>query len=253
MRLQRDLSRSHLCWWRPGAVGLMLLTAGALPAGAIETADGSLALREAVQRPLFLDAELSALAGQPFVTVQMLGAPRNQEIGGGASEVATSDDGGGSSHTGDKFKAGLFSAIIPGTGQLYNRQQTKGLIFLGIDHVVGISSSLTDLGRGISKLQGWYEERKLFQRSMISGLYSLIAALLIKTTSASGKKTLGLRLALLGTSFLITLYVVRSLSFHYIDVLLEHAINDVHVFYLAELLGISCVITAGVFCRIEKR
>ena len=127
------------------------------------------------------------------------------------------------------------------------------LIFLGIDHVFGISSSLTDLGRGISKLHGWYEERNLFQRSMISGLYSLIAALLIKTTSASGKKTLGLRLALLGTSFLITLYVVRSLSFHYIDVLLEHAINDVHVFYLAELLGISCVITAGVFCRIEKR
>ncbi len=133
MSLQRDLIRSHLSWWWPVTVGLLLMTAGSLPAGAFETADGSLALREALQRPLFLDTELSALAGYPLATVQMPGAPRNQEIGGGVSEVATSDDGGGSSNTGDKWKAGLFSAIIPGTGQFYNKQQTKGLIFLGID------------------------------------------------------------------------------------------------------------------------
>ena len=156
MSLQCDLIRSHRRWWWPVAVGLSLLAAGALPAGATETADGAFTQNETSQRPLFLDAELSALAGQSFVTVQMPGTPRNQEIGGGVSEVAASDDGGGSSNTGDKVKAGLFSAIIPGTGQFYNKQQTKGLIFLGIDVAIWGSYFIFD-SQGDSRSESYRE------------------------------------------------------------------------------------------------
>ena len=58
------------------------------------------------------------------------------EIGGGAAateEKEVTEESGGASNTGDKVKAGLFSALVPGTGQLYNGEKKKGFIMLGIE------------------------------------------------------------------------------------------------------------------------
>jgi len=60
---------------------------------------------------------------------------------GGRTQIGGESIGGvkqdkepsGPSATGDKFKAGLLSAIVPGTGQFYNGDTTKGFVMLGVE------------------------------------------------------------------------------------------------------------------------
>jgi hypothetical protein len=44
-----------------------------------------------------------------------------------------------SGSTGRKFKAGLFSLLVPGAGQLYNGEKSKAVIFFGVEAAVWIS------------------------------------------------------------------------------------------------------------------
>ncbi len=57
------------------------------------------------------------------------------EFSGGAAKTPDEDEEkvDGPSNTGDKVKAGLLSAVIPGAGQYYNGQKSKGYIMFGIE------------------------------------------------------------------------------------------------------------------------
>ena len=57
----------------------------------------------------------------------------SDEFGGGAAAEEEEDKVEGPSHTGDKVKAGLLSAVLPGAGQFYNGQKSKAYIMFGIE------------------------------------------------------------------------------------------------------------------------
>jgi len=59
------------------------------------------------------------------------GLNQKEEVGGAAP--AEDDQSDGPSNTGDKVKAGVLSALIPGTGQLYNGDNSKGYVMLGAE------------------------------------------------------------------------------------------------------------------------
>ena len=95
----------------------------------------ALLMRGAEQRTTFLQSE-GAVLGRPVSSDWRrlnlpLGVQSDDGIGGVSRENEMST--GGSSNTGQKVLAGFMSALIPGTGQFYNRQSTKGFIMLGID------------------------------------------------------------------------------------------------------------------------
>jgi TM2 domain-containing membrane protein YozV len=77
---------------------------------------------------------LGARTGRAFD--QIGGDGLDDEFGGGSAKQEEDDKVEGPSNTGDKVKAGLFSAIIPGTGQIYNGQNSKGYIMLGVEAAI---------------------------------------------------------------------------------------------------------------------
>ncbi len=55
---------------------------------------------------------------------------------GSGSVQQEEDKVAGPSHTGDKVKAGLLSAVLPGAGQFYNGQKSKAYIMVGIEAAI---------------------------------------------------------------------------------------------------------------------
>jgi len=103
---------------------MAIWTFGAL-AQTPRTADGS-----------FLRDEYLVLGARTGLAYDQIGGDGlGDEFGGGSAKMEEEDQEKveGPSHTGDKVKAGLFSAIIPGTGQFYNGQNSKGYIMVGVE------------------------------------------------------------------------------------------------------------------------
>jgi hypothetical protein len=127
------------------------------------------------------------------------------------------------------------------------------LIFFGGDSLLGWKHSLTELGREMSKLQGWYGSRKPFQRMMISGMTCFYSALVLQATLGTRKQLRTVRrthlwLATAGIFFLVGIFVVQLLSFHKIDELLKQPFHVVQSSTILEGIGISCVILSSVLC-----
>jgi hypothetical protein len=65
---------------------------------------------------------------------------RVQEIGGTQDDEFASrpldEDGEGAGDTGRRLKAGGLSLLVPGLGQFYNGQKSKGLVMLGVEVVI---------------------------------------------------------------------------------------------------------------------
>ena len=60
-----------------------------------------------------------------------------QEIGGHKDTATAPQFGnGGESDTGRRLKAGGLSLLVPGAGQLFNGQRSKGLIMIGVEAVI---------------------------------------------------------------------------------------------------------------------
>lgn len=126
----------------------MALSTAVLAVLVTTSASVVLADETAVEGSSFLRNEFLVLGGDASGSWRTLGARSGlafdqiggegleDEIGGGASPQAEEDKVEGPSRTGDMVKAGLFSLIVPGTGQFYNKQNTKGFVMLGVE--VGI-------------------------------------------------------------------------------------------------------------------
>ncbi|MCK9994804.1 MAG: hypothetical protein KAH56_00825 [Candidatus Krumholzibacteria bacterium] len=85
----------------------------------------------------FLRNEYQVFGARTGLAFEQVGGDGlGEEFGGGSAKQEEEVKAGGASHTGDKIKAGLFSAIIPGTGQLYNGQNTKGFIMIGVEGAI---------------------------------------------------------------------------------------------------------------------
>ena len=97
---------------------------------------------------------------------------------------------------------------------------------------------LTAAGRCLSQLQGWYEERRVFQRDFIIGLLmavglfvSLVLWLMRGCLRRNG-------LALLDLAFVTTFVAVRAVGFHHFDVLINSRLLDIRFNVLFELSGL---------------
>ena len=115
------------------------------------------------------------------------------------------------------------------------------LAALGINKQLDLQSLLTQVAKDMAYAQGWYEERRRVQVAFITGIlavFSIVTAGGIWWLRAHLKR---LRLALVGTAFLLTFIVVRAASFHDVDVLLYRATGPFKLNWLFELSGIACI------------
>lgn len=118
---------------------------------------------------------------------------------------------------------------------------------LCINKQLDLQSLITEIGRVISRKQGWYNERRDFQIWFVIGLpvIAFLATLCLAFKYRPFWKT-HLLLAS-GIVFLLTFIVVRAISFHHVDALLKCQIAGVKLNWFLELSGIALIWLAAIF------
>jgi hypothetical protein len=115
------------------------------------------------------------------------------------------------------------------------------MLSLCVNKQLDLQSMLTAAGRCLSQLQGWYDERRVFQREFIVGLV-IVAGLflgLVLWLMRGGLLRNGL--ALLGIALVTAFVAVRAVGFHHFDVLINSRLLDVRFNVLFELSGLVLI------------
>ena len=114
-------------------------------------------------------------------------------------------------------------------------------VLLGLNKQLDFQMWLTEVGRDVAIEQGWIHQRRQVQ-SFLVGLVALgglttLGSLLYLTRELLPRHVL----AFAGTVLLACFLLVRTLSFHHLDVFLNRRLLGVETVYLLELAGIACV------------
>lgn len=119
------------------------------------------------------------------------------------------------------------------------------LFSLAINKQLDLQSLLTSIGRCLAVEQGWYEDRRIVQRRfivavMLGGVVLLagLGFLLRGTFVRTG-------LALVGLGFVSCFVVVRAVSFHQVDALINDWVLGIRLNWLLELPGPLVVLWAA--------
>ena len=115
---------------------------------------------------------------------------------------------------------------------------TLAMLCLGVNKQLDLQSMLTAAGRCLSQLQGWYEERRVFQRDFIIGLL-MVAVLFLALVLWLMRGCLRRNgLALLGLAFVTAFVAVRAVGFHH---LIDSRLHDIRFNALFELSGLVAI------------
>jgi hypothetical protein len=119
------------------------------------------------------------------------------------------------------------------------------MVFLCLNKQLDLQSLFTDIGRVMAKSQGWYEERRQFQKFFVIGVLAISGTFGFWVTLRFRAFWLGHGLLLAGLFFLLTFIVVRAISFHHVDEFLRTPLVGIRMNWLLELTGISLVALAA--------
>ncbi len=112
---------------------------------------------------------------------------------------------------------------------------------LCLNKQLDLQSLFTDIGRVMSHNQGWYEERREFQKWFVLGVLGISSvstlALFIRFRNFWKRHFL----LSTGLVFLLTFIVVRAISFHHFDVFLKSQLGGVRMNWFLELTGIGLI------------
>ena len=154
------------------------------------------------------------------------------------------------------FTAGLaaWRAGNQGTGE--RRMWTLVAILMAllcINKQLDLQSLLTDIGRAIAWDEGWYEQRRKFQKWFVLGILGvsgITTAFLAWRFRGFWRKHF---LLAGGLAFLLTFIVVRAVSFHHVDMMLKTSFAGVRMNWFLELTGIALVWGAAVIDLVKSR
>ena len=119
------------------------------------------------------------------------------------------------------------------------------LWFLCINKQLDLQTALTEFGRMISRREGWYAERQVYQKMFIEGLIlggAFCACLLLAIT---WKLSRSIKLALIGLCVLGVFILIRASSFHHIDQFLGSRMLWLKWNWIFEISGIGIVTMAA--------
>lgn len=120
-------------------------------------------------------------------------------------------------------------------------------LFLCVNKQLDLQSFITAVGRCYSQFEGWYDERREFQRHFIYGLIGVTFTAFVILAIALRRILLTNWLAILGVFLVVLFILVRAVGFHHFDVIIQSKISDVKVNWIMELGGISLVIIGALW------
>jgi hypothetical protein len=116
---------------------------------------------------------------------------------------------------------------------------------LGINKQLDLQTALTEMGRVVANLQGWYDQRQAVQVAFIVvvAITCLMAAIiLVRWTRRAPVPTWS---ALLGSIMVIGYVLIRASSFHHIDRFIGQQILGFRWNWIVEMSGIGVVLVAS--------
>ncbi len=115
------------------------------------------------------------------------------------------------------------------------------MAFLAVNKQLDLQSALTATGRCISRLQGWYEDRRIFQRHFIQSLLLVVGMMLAVGLYLMRHALKRHGLALLGLAVVAGFVAVRAVGFHHFDSVINMRVQDVRVNVIFELSGLVLI------------
>jgi hypothetical protein len=119
------------------------------------------------------------------------------------------------------------------------------MILLAVNKQYDIQSLFTEMGRQIARAQGWMDQREIVQFwfVMVFGASAAVAFLLFSIVMRGlfGRFTL----AFSGLYFLLNFLVIRAVSIHSFDMIIQYDYLGVKMNWLFELTGIGAIGAAG--------
>ena len=127
--------------------------------------------------------------------------------------------------------------------QNFWRLVALAMLCLGVNKQLDLQSMLTAAGRCLSQLQGWYEQRRVFQLDFIIGLLMVAGLLLALTVWLMRGHLRRTGPAVLGLSFVTAFVAVRAVGFHHVDTLIDSRLLllDIRYNVLFELSGLVLI------------
>jgi hypothetical protein len=118
------------------------------------------------------------------------------------------------------------------------------LLGLGINRQLNLDGLFTEAGRVLALHQGWYYHRALVQLVFIAEValaFMVVAITLLIWARYAPRST---RLALLGTTLVLTFISIRTISYHYVDKFLGQKFLGFRWNMVFEVAGIGLVLLA---------
>jgi magnesium-transporting ATPase (P-type) len=123
---------------------------------------------------------------------------------------------------------------------------------LGINKQLDLQSLLTEIGRQIARAQGWFEMRRTVQFWFIALFGAIILTVYIWYIITFKSMIRRSWLAFCGLFFLMSFIVIRAVSFHHVDELIQYELGGVRMNWMFELSGIYMILFAGVRAACES-
>jgi hypothetical protein len=122
---------------------------------------------------------------------------------------------------------------------------------LGINKQLDLQTALTEAGRVVAHLQGWYEQRRLVQSAFIGLVAATCVTAAITLLFWMRRAPIPTWLALMGTILVFGFVLIRAASFHHIDRFIGESILGLRWNWVIEISGISLVFLASQWRRAE--
>ncbi|MBI5891014.1 MAG: hypothetical protein HZB47_10080 [Nitrosomonadales bacterium] len=117
--------------------------------------------------------------------------------------------------------------------------------FLCINKQLDLQTAFTEIGRMISRREGWYAERRMYQEMFIAGLVlggAFCACLLLALT---WKMSRPIKLAMAGLCLLGVFILARASSFHHFDLFIGSSVLGIRWNWILEITGIGVIALAA--------
>ena len=131
------------------------------------------------------------------------------------------------------------------------RAISAALAALGVSKQLDLQTVLTETGRFLAKFQGWYDQRRSAQIAFVAVI--AIIALIVAVTLVRWARNAPVStwLALAATTMLIAYWVMRAVSLHSFDRLIDARILGVRLNSIFEMGGIGAVLVATYWRQFE--
>ena len=115
------------------------------------------------------------------------------------------------------------------------------LIFLGFNKQLDLQTNLTEWLRAISKMHGWYEQRRGVQFLFVSLMGLTIPLILISLRVFLFNSWRRYKLTWIGIVVLLVFVSVRAASFHHVDLFFYKTIGSLRYYQALEILAIGLI------------